>query len=58
MTPLLLPSRRVKSFPFEQSFRFTTWKDNGQGRFMSALSLIQGKRAEYKEVIGQTRLGE
>lgn len=38
----------------EQSFRFNTRKDNDQGRFMSALSMIQGKRVEYKELIGQT----
>jgi len=38
----------------EQSFRFNTRKDNDQGRFMSALSAIHGKRVEYKELIGQT----
>lgn len=38
----------------EQSFRFNTRKDNDQGRFMAALSAIQGKRMEYKELIGQT----
>ena len=38
----------------EQSFRFNTRKDNDQGRFMAALSSIQGKRVEYKELIGQT----
>lgn len=38
----------------EQSFRFNTRKDNDQGRFMSALSSIQGKRVEYKDLIGQT----
>ena len=38
----------------EQSFRFNTRKDNDQGRFMSALSAISGKRVEYKELIGQT----
>lgn len=38
----------------EQSFRFNTRKDNDQGRFMSALSMIQGKRVEYKDLIGQT----
>jgi len=38
----------------EQSFRFNTRKDNDQGRFMAALSQIQGKRVEYKELIGQT----
>ena len=38
----------------EQSFRFNTRKDNDQGRFMAALSAIQGKRVEYKELIGQT----
>lgn len=37
----------------EQSFRFNTRKDNDQGRFMSALSSIQGKRVEYKELIGR-----
>ena len=31
-------------------------KHNNQGRFMSALSMIQGKRVEYKELIGQTTL--
>jgi transposase-like protein len=39
----------------EQSFRFNTRKDNDQGRFMSALSQIQGKRVQYKELIGQTQ---
>ena len=38
----------------EQSFRFNARKDNDQGRFMSALSMIQGKRVEYKDLIGQT----
>ncbi len=38
----------------EQSFRFNTRKDNDQGRFMSAVSSIAGKRVEYKELIGQT----
>ncbi len=38
----------------EQSFRFNTRKDNDQGRFMAALSSMQGKRVEYKELIGQT----
>lgn len=38
----------------EQSFRFNTRKDNDQGRFMAALSMIRGKRVEYKELIGQT----
>ena len=38
----------------EQSFRFNARKDNDQGRFMSALSAISGKRVEYKELIGQT----
>jgi transposase-like protein len=37
----------------EQSFRFNTRKDNDQGRFMSALSSIQGKRVEYKALIGR-----
>ena len=40
----------------EQSFRFNTRKDNDQGRFMSALSSIQGKRVEYKVLIGQTTI--
>ena len=40
----------------EQSFRFNTRKDNDQGRFMSALSSIQGKRVEYKDLIGQTTI--
>ncbi|HSL05178.1 MAG TPA: IS1595 family transposase [Nitrospiraceae bacterium] len=40
----------------EQSFRFNTRKDNDQGRFMSALSSIQGKRMEYKDLIGQTTI--
>jgi hypothetical protein len=38
----------------EQSFRFNTRKDNDQGRFMSALSSIHGKRVEYKDLIGRT----
>lgn len=38
----------------EQSFRFNTRKDNDQGRFMAGLSQIQGKRVEYKALIGQT----
>ena len=38
----------------EQSFRFNTRKDNDQGRFMSAMSSIVGKRVEYKQLIGQT----
>lgn len=38
----------------EQSFRFNTRKDNDQGRFMLALSKIQGKRVQYRELIGQT----
>ncbi|HXX76205.1 MAG TPA: IS1595 family transposase [Nitrospiraceae bacterium] len=38
----------------EQSFRFNTRKDNDQGRFMAALSSVQGKRVDYKELIGQT----
>nr|WP_281719672.1 IS1595 family transposase [Nitrosomonas nitrosa] len=38
----------------EQSFRFNTRKDNDQGRFMSALSQISGKRVQYKALIGQT----
>lgn len=38
----------------EQSFRFNTRKDNDQGRFMAALSQVQGKRVEYKTLIGQT----
>lgn len=38
----------------EHSFRFNTRKDNDQGRFMAALSQIQGKRVEYKALIGQT----
>lgn len=38
----------------EQSFRFNTRKDNDQGRFMTALSQISGKRIEYKALIGQT----
>ena len=38
----------------EQSFRFNTRKDNDQGRFMAALSAMQGRRVEYKELIGQT----
>jgi transposase-like protein len=40
----------------EQSFRFNTRKDNDQGRFMSALSSTQGKRVEYKDLIGQTTI--
>lgn len=38
----------------EQSFRFNTRKSNDQGRFMEALSTIQGKRVTYRELIGQT----
>lgn len=38
----------------EQAFRFNTRKDNDQGRFMTALSQISGKRVEYKALIGQT----
>lgn len=38
----------------EQAFRFNTRKDNDQGRFMTALSQISGKRVEYKTLIGQT----
>ncbi|TKB61321.1 MAG: IS1595 family transposase [Nitrospira sp.] len=40
----------------EQSFRFNTRKSNDQGRFISALSSIQGKRVEYKDLIGQTKI--
>ncbi len=40
----------------EQSFRFNTRKDNDQGRFMTALSQVSGKRVEYKTLIGQTPL--
>ena len=38
----------------EQAFRFNARKDNDQGRFMTALSQISGKRVEYKALIGQT----
>jgi transposase-like protein len=38
----------------EQSFRFNTRKTNDQGRFMEALSSINGKRVQYQELIGQT----
>ena len=38
----------------EQSFRFNTRKDNDQGRFMTALSQISGKRVQYLDLIGQT----
>lgn len=38
----------------EQSFRFNTRKSNDQGRFMEALSSINGKRVQYQELIGQT----
>ncbi len=38
----------------EQSFRFNKRKDNDQGRFMAALSMIKGKRVQYKELIGQS----
>lgn len=38
----------------EQSFRFNNRKDNDQGRFMLAVSMIAGKRVEYKALIGQT----
>jgi transposase-like protein len=37
----------------EQSFRFNTRKDNDQGRFMSALSMIQGKRVTYEQLLGR-----
>ena len=37
----------------EQSFRFNTRKDNDQGRFMSALSAISGKRVQYEQLIGR-----
>lgn len=37
----------------EQSFRFNTRKDNDQGRFMSALSMIQGKRVTYVQLLGR-----
>lgn len=40
----------------EQSFLFNTRKDNDQGRFMSAVSAIHGKRVQYKELIGQTTI--
>ena len=47
----LCKRRTVPLFRYldEQSFRFITRKDNDQGRFMSALSSIQGKRVEYKD---------
>jgi transposase-like protein len=38
----------------EQSFRFNTRKDNDQGRFMSALSSIHGKRVTYEQLLGRT----
>ena len=38
----------------EQSFRFNTRKGNDQERFLSAITQIQGKRVQYKELIGQT----
>ena len=38
----------------EQSFRFNTRKDNDQGRFMSAMSMIQGKRVTYEQLLGRT----
>ena len=38
----------------EQSFRFNTRKDNDQGRFMEAVSMIAGKRVDYKTLIVQT----
>jgi len=38
----------------EQSFRFNTRKDNDQGRFMQALSTINGKRVTYQQLIGQS----
>ena len=38
----------------EQSFRFNTRKDNDQGRFMSALSSIPGKRVTYEQLLGRT----
>ena len=37
----------------EQSFRFNTRKDNDQGRFMTALSQISGKRVQYGQLIGR-----
>ena len=39
----------------EQSFRFNKRKDNDQGRFLAALSMVQGKRVQYRDLIGQTR---
>lgn len=38
----------------EQSFRFNTRKDNDQGRFMSAVSSVSGKRVMYEQLIGRT----
>ena len=38
----------------EQSFRFNTRKDNDQGRFMAALSSINGKRITYEQLLGRT----
>jgi transposase-like protein len=37
----------------EQSFRFNTRKDNDQGRFMTALSQISGKRVTYEQLLGR-----
>lgn len=37
----------------EQAFRFNTRKDNDQGRFMTALSQISGKRVQYEQLIGR-----
>ncbi len=38
----------------EQSFRFNTRKDNDQGRFMSAVASIAGKRVMFEQLIGRT----
>lgn len=38
----------------EQSFRFNTRKDNDQERFLEALASINGRRVQYRELIGQT----
>ncbi|HMS83810.1 MAG TPA: IS1595 family transposase [Nitrospira sp.] len=38
----------------EQAFRFNARKDNDQGRFMTALSQISGKRVQYKQLLGQS----
>ena len=42
----------------EQSFRFNTRKGNDQGRFMEALSTINGKRVTYEQLVGRATCPE